>query len=362
MSEGKEEKQKKQQMPELHISNKAKAAAAIIALVLLLLCAGYLYYHNKVLLMQYSDGISAGEAFSEEESAADAAAMAEEMAKLEAAEAVMAEGDVVGSSDVFNILLIGTDERTRDFNDNARGDSIMLASINKKTMVIHLVSFERGMGVPILDGQYQGQWDWLTHTFRYGGADLMMREIEECFKIKVDYYLRANFNTFEQLINAVGGVDIELTELEAQGLNGEVQTNARTHTTVHAGMNHLDGYDALQYSRLRYTDSDWKRIERQRNVIQTVIGQCKGLGVLELNDLLNTVLPLLKTNLTENEITGLLLAVAPNISKVTVEQMTVPAQGTYGVMTGMGGRSLYAVDFKANAELLHQALYGSPEQ
>ena len=217
------------------------------------------------------------------------------------------------------------------------------------------------MGVPILDGQYEGQWDWLTHTFRYGGADLMMREIEECFKVDVDYYVRVNFNTFEQLVNAVGGVDIELTELEAKGLNGQVRTNARTHTEVHAGMNHLDGYDALQYSRLRYIDSDWQRVQRQRNVIREVIAQTKDLGLLELNGLLDTVLPLVKTNLTEGDITSLALSLAPKLSQVTVEQMTIPVKGTYGSMTGMGGRTLYAVDFDKNAAILQDVLYGEQE-
>lgn len=259
---------------------------------------------------------------------------------------------------MFNVLLIGTDERVKEFSDNARGDSCILLSIDKKTMCVHLISFERGMGVPILDGQYEGQWDWLTHTFRYGGADLMMREIEECFKVDVDHYIRVNFNTFEQLVNAVGGVDIDLTELEAQGLNGQVRTNARTHTEVHAGVNHLDGYDALQYSRLRYIDSDWQRVQRQRNVIQEVIAQTKNLGLLELNNLLDTILPLVQTNLTEGDITSLALSLAPKLSQVTVEQMTIPVEGTYGSMAGMGGRTLYAVDFETNAGILQDALYG----
>ena len=186
----------------------------------------------------------------------------------------------------------------------------------------------------------------------------MMREIEECFKVDVDHYIRVNFNTFEQLVNAVGGVDIDLTELEAQGLNGQVRTNARTHTEVHAGVNHLDGYDALQYSRLRYIDSDWQRVQRQRNVIQEVIAQTMNLGLLELNNLLDTILPLVQTNLTEGDITSLALSLAPKLSQVTVEQMTIPVEGTYGSMAGMGGRTLYAVDFETNAGILQDALYG----
>ena len=72
----------------------------------------------------------------------------------------------------------------------------MLLSLNKEKYTVKLVSFERGMGVPILSGAYEGQYDWLTHTFRYGGADLMMREIQECFRIKIDRYIRVNMKTF----------------------------------------------------------------------------------------------------------------------------------------------------------------------
>ena len=343
--------------------SKKRRAALILALCILIVvvvlagCTGYSYYRSKINLLQYSDGTLAAEGtIDDEEAREDDEDMKAATADLEEREAIAAEGDVFSDSDVFNILLIGTDERTTYFNDNARGDSCMLLSINKKTMKVSLVSFERGTGVPILEGQYQGQWDWLTHTFRYGGADLMMKEIRECYKVDVTHYIRVNFNTFEQIINAVGGVDIELTAAEAQGLNGEVRTNAKAHTTVFEGMNHLDGYDALQYSRLRYIDNDWHRIERQRNVMEQVITQVKTLNLLQLNDLLDTVLPLVQTNLTESEITSLLL-LAPNAAKITVEQMTIPVSGTYGSMIGMGGRSLFAVDFAQNAEILQKQLY-----
>lgn len=69
----------------------------------------------------------------------------------------------------------------------------------------------------------------------------------------------------------------------------------------------MDGYDALQYSRLRYIDSDWKRIERQRNVIQAVVHKAKDLSLLELNDVANTILPMINTNLSKTEILDLVL-------------------------------------------------------
>ena len=192
---------------------------AVLALVVLLVVAGLVYYKSKIGLLQYNDGTVSkpGEiAETDEEMMAESAAMEQALKDLEEKQVIEAEGEIFGDENIFNILLIGTDDRTKDFSDNARGDTCMLMSINKKTMAVKLISFERGMGVPILDGAYKGQYDWLTHTFRYGGADLMMREIRECFKIDVQHYVRANIYTFMQLVDSVGGVDIELTQEETE--------------------------------------------------------------------------------------------------------------------------------------------------
>lgn len=281
----------------------------------------------------------------------------EEAASLEETEMILSETDFMSDKDVLNILLLGTDERTADFSTNARADSIMILSFNKREKNIKLVSLQRGMGVPVLEGQYAGEYDWITHMFRYGGADLMLKTVREMFGIDVEYYVRVNFKTFEQLIDSVGGVDIELTAAEAAGLNGEVRTNARTKNKVYEGINHLDGYDTLQYSRLRYIDSDWSRIQRQRNVIQSVVSSTEDMSLLELNSMLDTVLPLIQTNLTTKDILGL-VGYVPAVLGQDFEQMSIPAKGTYGSMKGMGGRTLYAVDFQKNSELLQEFIYG----
>ena len=347
-----------------HRKNKGRrrliTAVSLITLLLVVpCCMVYGFYNSKITMMQFDDGTVAVEGtISDSEVKEDAEAMEKATADLEEMEAVEAQGEVFTDEDVINILLIGTDERSKKLSTNARGDSCMLLSVNKKTMKVHLVSFERGTGVPILEGQYKGQYDWLTHTFRYGGASLMMREVRECFKVDVNHYVRVNFHIFEQIIDSMGGIDIYITEVEAQGLNGEVKTNAKTDKKVHEGINHLDGHDALQYSRIRYIDNDWHRIERQRNVIEAVINQTKHLSLPQLNNMLNEVLPLVQTNLTEDDITNLLL-LAPRYAEVSVEQMTMPAEGTYGSMKGMGGRSLFAANFDLNAKILHDALYGT---
>lgn len=279
--------------------------------------------------------------------------MADAISGLKEQEVISASGDVNENKDYINILLIGTDERTEYFNDNARGDSCMILTLGKKDGSVKLASLERGMGVPILEGQYEGEYDWLTHTFRYGGADLMMREVRECFKVDVDRYIRVNFATFVQGIESVGGVDISLTEAEAAYIN---KFNKGGITCV-AGQNHLDGRAALEYARCRKIDSDWQRVKRQRNVIQAAVNSTKDLSISELNDLMNQVFPLVQTNLSKLEITELLM-LAPKCRGASIQQITIPIKDSYGGMTGLGGRSLFSVNFDTNARALREFMYG----
>ena len=263
-----------------------------------------------------------------------------------------AEPDTLWQDDVLNILLLGTDERSEEYDDFARSDCIMILSLDKGSKDIRLVSLERGIGVPV-EGRED---DWLTHVFTYGGAEASVKTVRECFEIPIDRYVRVNFSAFEQIIDALGGVDIELTALEVQGLNGEVYTNAITRATVHEGLNHLDGYDALQYARQRFIDSDWQRIERQRNVMKAAYEQLKDLGVSQWNEFLTTALPLVKTNFTKEEIASLIPS-AITFANSEISQMTIPAENTYGSRKTSDGRSLLDLDWEVNRAILKEFLY-----
>ena len=259
----------------------------------------------------------------------------------------------VGGEKYFNILLLGTDERSEKFSVDARSDCTMLLSLNLKDHTAHLVSLERGIGVPI-EGHED---DWLTHVFRYGGANLMLKTVEKQFDVDVDRYVRVNFYAFAEIIDAIGGVDITLTDVEAQALNGEIYTNATTKHPVHAGLNHLDGYDALQYARQRFIDDDWHRVQRQRTVLQAALEQTKHVNLIQIDNLMDKVLPVVQTNLTKKEINSLLPQV-PFFLGVKLQQMTLPLPGTFGNKLTLDGRSLMLVDFAENAKLLHEFIYG----
>lgn len=352
-----------------------RAAVVALGIAVLLAVAAFLYVNGKLDLLRYNDGSVSemGEIGAEEDQDLDGTGLTHTEADM-----AVPEGSPFADEDVLNILLVGTDERTEavndadafthlnqldgtedttEFSDDARADSMILVSMDIKDHIIRLVSIERGTGVPILLDGYEDQYDWITHTFRYGGPKLTMKTVEECFNIEVDHFVRVNFNSFVQIVNAVGGVDIDITEMEAKALNWEVPSNSMLIVNhVDPGLNHFDGYTALQYARLRKIDNDWKRVERQRTVIEAVLDQVKNASVMELDNLLNTVLPLIQTNFTKTEIAALLVQL-PGFLGCDVQQMSLPLQGTYGVRTGMDNRLMYDPDWVVNIKALQDFLY-----
>lgn len=352
-----------------------RAAVVALGIVVLLAVTAFLYVNGKLDLLRYNDGSVSemGEIGAEEDQDLDGTGLTHTEADMD-----VPEGSPFADEDVLNILLIGTDERTEavndadafthlnqldgtedttEFSDDARADSMILVSMDIKDHVIRLVSIERGTGVPILLDGYEDQYDWITHTFRYGGPKLTMKTVEECYNIEVDHFVRVNFNSFVQIVNAVGGVDIDITEMEAKALNWEVPSNSMLIVNhVDPGLNHFDGYTALQYARLRKIDNDWKRVERQRTVIKAVLDQVKNASVMELDNLLNTLLPLIQTNFTKTEIAALLVQL-PGFLGCDVQQMSLPLQGTYGVRTGMDDRLMYDPDWVVNIKALQDFLY-----
>lgn len=352
-----------------------RIALIVVGILVVLAAVVGLYVNGKLDLLRYNDGSvsEVGDIGAEEDQDLDGTGLVHSDDEME-----MPEGSPFSDDNVLNILLVGTDERTEavndadafthlnqldgtedttEFSDNARADSMILVSLDIKDHIIRLVSIERGTAVPILLDGYEGQYDWITHTFRYGGAKLTMKTIEDCFNVQVDHYVRVNFNSFVQIVDAVGGVDIDITDQEAKALNWEVPSNSMLIVNhVDPGLNHFDGYTALQYARLRKIDNDWKRVERQRTVIQAVLNQVQNASVVELDNLLNTVLPLIQTNFTKSEIAALLVQL-PGFLGCDVQQMSMPLQGTYGIRTGMDNRLMYDPDWVVNIKALQDFLY-----
>lgn len=321
-----------------------KILVGLLALILFVNLAGLAFVWGKLNLLQYDEG--------NRHDGTDAQ-QGGVITKVDMPEKPKEEW---GKGDVVNILLIGTDERSDRFNVNARSDSMMVLSLNKKAKTIKLVSLQRGIGVPILEGIYEGEHDWLTHVFRYGGADLLMRTIRECFNLDVSRYVRVNLHTMEQALDVLGGVDVELTAEEADFFN-LCNTAQKDWKQMQSGINHLDGRLGLTYARLRAIDDDWHRVQRQRNVLTQCFNKAKTSSLSELNSMVDQILPLVMTNLSKTEIASLML-MAPGFLSADIDQMTIPVKDSYTSMEGMEGRILYDIDFEKNNSILHEFLYG----
>lgn len=347
-----------------------KVVLIIVLAVVLLMAAVFCFIWQKLDLIQFDNEVdkSAYATKPSETTPTETGAEEENTVNTEGLETVekpyeIPDTELISNKEVLNILLIGTDERTNEFNVDARSDAMILASINRKQNTIKLVSLERGIAAPILDGVYKGKYDWLTNIFRYGGADLLVETVEEMFKVDIDNYIRVNFCTVTTVVDAIGGIEIELTKPEAQFLRmyQGVYQSTKTQAPIVEGVNTLDGGMALGYARLRAIDDDWFRIARQRKVVIATAQKLKGSSLKELNEFANQVLPLIQTDLTKLEIADLMLY-APQILGASFDQTTIPQPGHYGGMSIMGeNRGGFAVKYELNNPYLHEFLYGSEE-
>lgn len=260
--------------------------------------------------------------------------------------------------DVYNVLLIGTD--SRNTTERGRSDTMILLSINQKTEEIHMTSFMRDAYVSI-PGKYNNR---INASYAYGGPDLLMDTIEQNFKVEVDKYVRVNFFSFMEVIDAVGGVTITVTDAEVPVLNNYVHElnrllglDTNDGTLSGGGTYNLSGKQALGYCRIRYVgNADFQRTQRQRDVMMKVFEKAKGMSVSELDDFLNVLLPKITTNIQEDEIFSLILN-SPKYFKYDVYQHRVPADGTYSFMT-INRMSVLGIDFDANIKMLHDEIYG----
>lgn len=249
---------------------------------------------------------------------------------------------------VINILFLGTDFAVGAEGTRGRADSNMLCSLNTRSGEIRLVSFERGIGVPVPG---RGS-DLLTHAYQWGGPELSRSIISQMFAVAVDGYAQVDFSSFAGIIDAIGGVDVELTEMEARALNGAIATNVWTWVEVHEGMNHLGGHDALEYCRLRSIDSDWHRQMRQRNVLEQIQKACRKMSLLRLLKLADEVLPLVHTDLSREDVKTILRAL-PKLMRGDVAQLQVPDKnGSHGTI-----RCVPAYEARKIANFLYDAGY-----
>lgn len=253
----------------------------------------------------------------------------EEAALIAEAEAAQSSILFPDNGNVYNILLIGVDQRRE--GGYANSDSMILLSLNKETRRILMISFMRdlycnieGVGVRKLNA---------AHAI--GGPDLLVKTIEDNYKVDIDNYARVNFFTMIDLVDKVGGIELDITEEELPYVNRYVKNlcglagvKAKKHYLDSAGTYLCDGYQTVAYSRIRYVGSDYQRTQRQRTVLTKLIEKARTLNLLEINDLVSAVLPDITHDISEVRMLQLLSGV-PAFLTYDIAQSRVPYADLY---------------------------------
>ncbi len=263
------------------------------------------------------------------------------------------------SSSVKNVLLIGTDSRGKD---RGRSDSMIILSINSKTNKMTLVSLMRDSYVQI-PGHGSGK---LNSAYSKGGPELLMDTIEENFYIEIDDYLTVNFISFANIVDVVGGVEIEVSDEEADAINELLDSKEgnklfgkpkESDYLKGGGKYKLTGKQALCYSRLRYVgNADFERTERQRTVITEIIKSATTMNPFKIGGATKDVLPSMNTNMSKMDMYFLFLRAPSLILGYDIEQLRIPAENTYNSST-IGGQSVLEIDIQKNLDIIEKELY-----
>ena len=190
---------------------------------------------------------------------------------------------------VTNILLVGVDGNNMEKGN--RSDAMMIATIDEKNNDIRITSLARDTYVDI-EGY---STEKLTHAYAYEGASLLISTIKNNFGIDVDKYIAVSFESFEKIIDILGGVEINVSEKEVSQING----------VNNSGIQTLNGSQALAYSRIRYIDSAYERDNRQRTVIEALYNKFANGSSDNIIEIANEVLRYTKTNMAPLEIVSI---------------------------------------------------------
>lgn len=246
-----------------------------------------------------------------------------------------------------NILLMGGDSRSTDAYE--RTDSMIIISFNREESLLKMTSIMRDTWVHI-PGHGNNK---INAANVFGGPELAVRTVNENFGTDIEDYVIVNMDDMENIVNLLGGVDLEITESERNQINEHENGGAYL---SNAGMVHLNGAQAVTYSRIRYIDSDYQRVMRQQRVLLAIADKAQNMDVDELSAVAADVYENVLSSLTQDELED--LATAFMVMEVDeVEQFRVPADNTFESGT-YNGVWCIRPNFDKNRAKLHAFIYG----
>ena len=273
-------------------------------------------------------------------------------------------------SQVVNVALFGLDARNE--GESSRSDVVMVLTVDKRHHTLKLTSILRDSEVQI-DGYGA---DKITHAYAYGGPELAVRTINQNFNLDIKNYVSVDFHQMADIVDAFGGVDMELTAAEADAINENLWTLEQESpgTVTYAdyipsldgtvqlvygeyqdGTYHLNGNRAVAYSRIRYLDSDDVRASRQQKVMMALVEQLKKKSVFEYPGLIRKISAMCETSLD----VGDLLGMAPiMLGGLQMETLSIPGEEeqAYGAYLD-NGAWVYEYDLTAASQHISRFIY-----
>ena len=262
---------------------------------------------------------------------------------------------------VYNILLLGVEAIGNNSTASGRTDSIMIATLNTKQKTLGLTSIMRDSYVTI-PGFYNTR---INAAFNHGGVPLMYETIAYNYGLRLDGSIIVSFKTFQKIIDDLGGVDIEITPGEAQYLNTTNYISKGSNRTLKPGMNHMNGNQALGYSRVRKvatldgSNNDQGRTSRHRRVMAAIFKEVKKSNPITLVKLLDTVFSQVQTDIKKSNASSYLAEVMElSLDGVPLDTFRLPAEGTYqGAL--INGAAVVTFDIPKNKDELANFVFGS---
>lgn len=329
-----------------------KLLCTLLGLILVVMLGATVYFQYLLGQINYIDP---GDFLSLSQSELDAYMASEEGAGASAPS--MDAGDVqfgqnatqIGGkgSSIVNILLIGQDRREGE--GRARSDSMILCTFNKKTKQLIMTSFLRDLYVQI-PGYSSNR---MNAAYAAGGMLLLDQTLEKNFGLYIDGNVEVDFTQFADIVDLLGGVEIELRQDEANLINQE------TGSTLSQGIQRLNGEQALAYARIRKLDADgdFSRTSRQRKVMSALVEAYRHSSLTTILSLLNQILPMITTDMNKLEILGYALELFPMLSGAEIISQRVPADGTYSNKM-IDGMAVLVADMDAARQMLEESLNG----
>ncbi len=260
-----------------------------------------------------------------------------------------------------NIACFGLDSRNGELEGGVQSDSIMIVSINNETNDVTLTSVYRDTLLLQADGSYEKA----NSAYNRGGPEAAISLLNRNFDLDIRNYVSVNFSALVDVIDALGGLEIDMTQEEAFYCNGyafeTAQVVGKEMTKEDcidevAGTQLLDGIHAVGYARIRYTEgNDFKRTERQREVLELTVEKAKKANLLTLNKIVDEVFPQISTSLSITDMLGF----AANILNYNIVGKTgFPyAVTTSEDVSNHTGSYVVPIDFIGNVSMLHQNIF-----